>query len=358
MWFCYSATSKGRIHDKLSLHLQINRVPWIFAILTFGYLAFWVGMRTGWGDTYAYNITFRNIESHYSSVFDIVAKQEKGWGFNLITYIFHKYISSHLNAWYLFLGVLSCGSVAITLKRYSPYFFLSAIIYILSCSFAWSMNGIRQYFCVTILFACTPLILQKKWVKLITIIVLLSFVHTTALIMLPITYIIKFRPWEKMTILAICVTSAIICFPGLFSSGIETALEGSDYEGMTDKFGAGVNIIRVLFFSLPAVIAYLGRKKLAQEENRVLDMCINMSILTACLYFIGSVTSGILMGRLPIYCQLFSYILIAYEAKLLFTPRTRPYFVFGYLILFFIFFEIQTQGGRYYYRSDLTGLIY
>lgn len=358
MWFCYCASARGRVHNNLPIHQQINRVPWELAILTFGYLTFWVGMRTGWGDTYAYNTTFRQIEVYYTSCLDVVLRQEKGWGFHLITYVFHKYISGHLNVWYMFLGILSCGCVAYTFKKYSPHFFLSAIIYILSCSFAWSMNGIRQYFCVTILFTCLPLILRKRWIPLAVIIILLSFIHTTALIMIPIVYIVQYRPWNKMSLLAIAVTSSIVCFPGMFSDGVETVLEGSSYEGMTEKFGVGVNIIRVLFFSLPAVIAYWKRKKIEEQNNSLLDVCVNMSILTACLYFIGSVTSGILVGRLPIYCQLYSYILIAYEAKLLFSPKTRFAFIFGYLLIFFLFFVEQTKDGRYYYRSDLTGLLY
>ena len=357
MWFCYSASSAGRIHDRLPLQLQVGRVSWGFAILTFAYLTFWVGMRTGWGDTYAYNATFDNIESLYSSVVDILSRSPKGFGFQIITYIFHKYISNHLNVWYMFLALLSCGCVAYTFKRFSPNFFLSSLIYLLSCSFAWSMNGIRQYFCVTIIFACIPLILNRRWITLVIITLLLSFVHATALIMLPVYYVVKSKPWSKLMIYSVLITSCLVSFPGLFSSGVEVALEGSDYEGMTEKFGSGVNIIRVLFFSLPAVIAFLGRKKLSEQHNAVINLCINMSVLTACMYAIGAVTSGILMGRLPMYCQLFSYILIAFEAKLLFTTRSRAIFVWGYLALFFIFFTIQTAGGRYYYRSDITGLV-
>lgn len=355
MWFCYSASAAGRVHGKLSLEQQVGRVSWGFVIITFAYLTFWVGMRTAFVDTAAYIRMFEMHDIEHKSLIAILYESEKGYGFTFLTHLF-KNVCPYSQCWLMFLALLSCGCVMVTFKKYSPHFFLTSLIYILSCSFAWSMNGIRQYFCVTIIFACLPLIIKKRWILLTIVTFLLSTVHTSALIMLPVYFVVQSKPWSKMMIISILTTSSFVCFPGLFSSGMEAVLDGSDYEGLTERFGSGVNIIRVLFFSLPAVIAFLGRKKLSEQNNNVLDLCVNMSVLTACMYAIGSVTSGILMGRFPIYCQLFSYILIAYESKILFSRNSRILFVAAYIVLFSIFFKIQTAG--FYYQSELTGRIY
>lgn len=66
---------------------------------------------------------------------------------------------------------------------------------------------------------------------------------------------------------------------------------------------------------------------------------------------------GILIGRLPIYCQLYTYILLAYEAKILFPRNNRSLVMAAIIVLYSIFFTYQTYG-RFHYHSDITGYIF
>ena len=74
------------------------------------------------------------------------------------------------------------------------------------CHIAWMMNGLRQFLAVSIIMAATPLMLKRKYVPLIGVILLAATVHSSALIMIPIIFIVQGKAWNKKTLLFIGVT--------------------------------------------------------------------------------------------------------------------------------------------------------
>lgn len=356
MWLCFSRAGKPVCDPSLYGHKPVKLASTGVAVMTFAYMCFWIGMRTAFVDTAAYIASFDAFTPSWEYLADILEKREKGYGFAILMWIFKFLISDNPQAWLMFVALVCCGCVMYAFKRFSPFFFFTTLIYILSCSFSWAMNGIRQYLCVTVLFACAPLLIRKKWVPLILITLILSTIHQTCLIMLPIFFVAHTKPWSKWMLLSVAGTLTLCSWPGLIADSADVILQHSDYSNLSDSFGSGVNPIRTAFFSIPAILAIIYRKRLAALKSPIVDICINMSIITACLYCIGSVTSGIMMGRLPIYCQLYSYILVAYVMKEAFRPGIRQIAIASYLVLFYIFFMVQSQN--FYYQSSFTGRIY
>ena len=70
-----------------------------------------------------------------------------------------------------------------------------------------------------------------------------------------------------------------------------------------------------------------------------------MSIITAGLYVVSVVTSGIYIGRLPIYCSLFCNILLPWELKCAFSEKTRSLAYAGIIVLYLAFYYYQMQIG-------------
>ena len=85
----------------------------------------------------------------------------------------------------------------------------------------------------------------------------------------------------------------------------------SDWQSLNDD---GTNIIRVLVYSIPAILSFIGRKWLNAENNQCINLCTNMSIISAAIYMVSAGTSGVFLGRLPIFTSLYSYILLASTA--------------------------------------------
>ena len=74
----------------------------------------------------------------------------------------------------------------------------------------------------------------------------------------------------------------------------------------------GSSPIRILINAIPVVIAFFGRKQIALANNRLINMCVNMSMVTVIVYIVASMTSGIMTGRLPGYTMLFNFLLYPY----------------------------------------------
>ena len=70
-----------------------------------------------------------------------------------------------------------------------------------------------------------------------------------------------------------------------------------------------------------------------------------MYIISMGLYLVSMVTSGIFIGRLPIYCSLYGYILLPWEIEHLIKPRSRGMVYIGMIGAYLLF---------YYYQMHIT----
>jgi hypothetical protein len=55
-------------------------------------------------------------------------------------------------------------------------------------------------------------------------------------------------------------------------------------------------------------MALVGRRYVTQADDPVINLCVNASVITAVIYVVSMLTSGIYVGRLPIYTTLHGYI--------------------------------------------------
>ena len=168
----------------------------------------------------------------------------------------------------------------------------------------------RQFLAVTIIFACTGLLLKKKYLPVILVILLAATIHGSALFMLPIIFLAQGKAWNKKTLLFIAGVILIIAGVDQFTQILQDMLTDTQYSDMTTneiwKADDGTSFIRVLVYSVPAVFAFLGIKYIEESGDPVVNLAANMSIVTAGLYVVSMFTSGIYIGRMPIYTLIFS----------------------------------------------------
>ena len=71
-----------------------------------------------------------------------------------------------------------------------------------------------------------------------------------------------------------------------------------------------------------------------------------MSIASAGLYVISMFTSGIFIGRLPIYFSLYNYILLPWEINRIFTKQSARiiYIIMVIAYLGFYLYSLRTMG--------------
>ena len=335
-----------------------KKIPLAYAIVVFGYFIFWIGMRKYVADTTAYINMFQSIPADFSTAWNQIDWEGKNPGFDIFNIIFKCFISQDFQWWLMTIAIISGVCIMIVLRKYSCSFFFSSFLFMTFLTYTWMMNGMRQFICVAVLFLCCDWIKDGKFIRFLIAVLLMSTFHMTALLMIPIYFVARSKPWDKKIGLFIVGIILICIFAEPFFSGVDSALGNTAYAGATGQFEEddGVNPIRVLFYAIPPAIAFVFREKLEPyyEKNPIIPICINMSLITAALYLVGVFTSGILIGRLPIYCEVYNLILIPYLFHCCFTNETRKTAKTGYTVLLLAYYYLQQFS---YYHSDLTGWI-
>ena len=103
----------------------------------------------------------------------------------------------------------------------------------------------------------------------------------------------------------------------------------------------GTNVFRVLVYSVPTILSLIGLKYIHYENDPVINFCANMSIVSTGLYIISMFTSGIFIGRLPIYASLYNYILLPWEIDHMFTKKSSKIMGLFMVVAYLAFYWYQ-----------------
>ena len=339
---------------------KIEKFPLFFAVIVFAYFTFWIGMRTYIFDTSVYIDSFNDISTDFYVAWNEIDWEGKGVGFDIFNVFFKCFISEDFQWWLMAVAIISILPIMLVLRKYSCDFFFSAFVFVALTTFTWPMNGMRQFLCVAILFGCCDFIKDGKFFKFAIVVLLLSTVHYTSIMMLLVYFVARSKPWQ-MRIFIFLIAIILVCiFAEPFFAGLEdTVLSGTAYEGATSQFAEddGVNPLRALFFCVFPLLAFIRRKSLEEhyETEPMIPIAVNMSLISAMLFVVGIFTSGILVGRLPIFCSVYNMLLIPYLLKYGFNDKDRIFARLAFVAMMMVMFFMECPD---YYTSKFTGLVY
>lgn len=338
------------------------RTNLFIAILTFSFLIVLAGLRSGMADTYVYIANFEDLPNNISEVYKVVSGYEKSRGFYFFAGLIKCFISDDYHVWLFIIAVINGLCVAITLKEYSTDFATSALLFILTCYFSWMFNGLKQFFAATVMFAATGLILNKKFIPYMLVILFMSTFHNSVLIFIPVYFIVQGEAWNKRTILFIFLTMMAIVFADQFTGIFNDVVENTSYSSSMKEIGQtddGTNVIRILVESIPVIIAFIYRKRIKEISTPIIDLCINMSVMGSGIYVISKIlSSGVMIGRLPIYFTMYNLILLPWLIKNLFDKNERRLIYYIMILCYFAFFyyQIFINWDGFEYISDVFNL--
>ena len=352
LWFALMAiisTKESVIRKEIVLGKEETRFhPW-FALLVIAPVIIWAGFRSGAGyvDTNAYIRMYEKIPTGIGDLFHyITVVQTKDPGFSIYLAIIKKLFGSSYTP-FLFISALIQGlAVTFFFRKYSSQFMISMFIFIASTEyFSWMFNGLRQFLAVAIALIAFRFLFEKKYIPYVLLILLASTIHLTAIILLPVAFIVNSRPWSIRVFIVLGIAVFALIATNQFTDFLNSSLQDTQYSDSVEywqqeHFG-GTNPIRVLVQIVPTVIAVVARRKLAENSNRLIDISINMSVVSSAIWLISMVTSGIHIGRLPIYVCLFNNILLPYEIQILFNEKDQRIVKFAMVVLYLAFSYYQ-----------------
>ena len=325
------------------------RYNWLFALLIFLPVIWMAGHRGNIGDTYVYARTFTGMPEDLSGFLKYLDPLEKDWAFFAFTAFIKAAVTDSRVVYFTIIAALQGLILVSVYRKYSISYVTSVFLFVVSSDYiSWMFNGIRQFMAVTIIFAGTGWIIERKHFRVLLLILVASQFHASALLMIPIYLIAQGRAWNGRTIIFIGLAFLAVLYADRFTDVLEYLLADTQYGNVVMDFRGfndnGTSPIRALVYSVPAVFAFMGRKAIERTNNPLINLCTNMSLITAGLYLISVFTSGIFIGRLPIYASLYGYMLLPWEINYLYKDRSR-FMVYLLMILFYLAF--------YYYQMHL-----
>ncbi|MDE5413786.1 EpsG family protein [Alkalihalobacterium chitinilyticum] len=330
-----------------SLNPALVKPHKLFVLLAISTLVLVSGLRNNIGDTYYYMHSYREHPMTWDKVFD-----GKDPGFNILQLLLQQ-LSSDPQLLLLVTALLTNTLIVITLYKYSRFFELSLYVYITLGYFLVSMNGVRQYLAAAIVFIATKYLLEGKFKRYVLVVLLASTFHQSALILIPIYFIVRRPAWSKVTFILLASSILIVLGFNQFMDLLFTAIEDTQYGDYKSFEGVGANKLRVAVAGVPLLIAYIGREKLKNIFPHS-DVIINMSLLGFIFMVIS--TQNWIFARFTIYFGLYQLVLISWIV-LLFREKDRKLVYFGIIVCYFIYFYFEhVLSLNIIYRSNYINL--
>ncbi len=365
-----------------SNNAKAYRATWGAAVMLMAPIIFFAAMRGNINDTAAYIRMFNETPDDMLYFKDYTSAQMGSVLYYGCQMLFKCYVSDDPTLWLTFIAVIQGLMVAKFFQKYSPNIAMSVYIFMASTLFTWMYNGIRQFLAVTILMMMTEWIIKNKWYFYLPVTVLIgglslimdtfgleSFpwflggIHQSAYLMIPVFFLLQGKAWNWkvwlfiVVFLLLAVTGNVETLVGDVAEETEYAadINGKEYES-----DDGANPIRALVAAVPVVMALLKRKEIDEMADvpPIIPLSINASVVTLALYVTSTLSgSGILIGRLPMYTELYDLVLIPWlilhpyqkSAKLLSIA------VYGAYLFWFIY-QMYIGWGTLPYVSEVLNI--
>lgn len=302
------------------------------------------GLRRGIGDTsaykHSYELLYQNIDSF---------KIDKDFGFSILMLVLMQ-ISSDPQILVFVTALITNLLNCIVFYKYRNYIELQLYMYIAAGYYLVTMNGIRQCLAAALLFICTPLIIRGNLKLYLTFILLISTIHASALIMIPIYFIAREKPWSRKILIMIIISIISALFYDIFMQVLNSTLSNTQYSQYAEFSEGGSSVLRAIINLVPVILAYIKKDEL-KEKWPESNIFINISLINS--VFVSFGMFNWIFNRFSIYFQLYNFILLPYIIGSCFKEKEKRLVYFLFVICYFIFFyREQVIGLNMNYTSD------
>ncbi|MBY0061798.1 MULTISPECIES: EpsG family protein [Priestia] len=311
-------------------------------------LALISGLRNNIGDTYFYMHAYEFNDFTWEFI-----KSQKDIGFGILQMQLKK-LSTDPQILIFTTALITNVLIIFVLYKYSRIFELSMYVYITGGLFLVTMNGIRQTLAAAIIFTATKFLIRGDWKKYFLVIIFASFFHQSALILIPIYFVVRSKAWSKATIALVALAVIIVLGFNQFSALLFSAIQDTQYSEYQNFNEGGANILRVAVNAGPLLVAFLGRDKLRRLFPNS-DPIVNMALI-GCVFMLIS-TQNWIFARFAIYFSLYQLIVISWIVKL-FREKDEKLIYYAILVFYFIYYYYENVISLgIFYKSDYLNLI-
>lgn len=301
----------------------------IFRIILILWLIYFSTFRDSIGEDYSRYVV-RMHDNYFFGFFDEPA-------FSLIFLWIRDYQLSYILFFFITSILTVLFSVLPLFKLPAPFFSILTFLIHFGGGYIQSFNAIRQCVATGFFIFSYQYILERKVFLYTLIIICASFFHLSALLLLPIYWIVnkKFPQWIMITVLLVSIFYPQF-LATLLSLFIPESTDYSDYlNGDFNRAQSGLFLVISFLF----LIILMFKKKF--DGNIRLNSILNLGYISVVLFNLSAIS--IAFSRFSLFFMPFMYVSI-YYLSLLAKNKLIAYLILSFFVLLF-FISVSSSGS-------------
>lgn len=337
---------------RIAYEKQYRYIAIMFSVIVAAILIGVSGLRNSIGDTEMYMHSYRLLAQN-----PVMPDEGKDLGFTMLSLLLIQ-ISTDPQILLFVTALITNLFNIIIFNKYRSALELQVYMYITSGYYFVTMNGIRQCLAAALLFACTQFIIDGKFIKYCICAALISNLHGSAMMLIPLYFVVRKEAWSKQMVIFICIAVVGVIAYDLVSPIIFKALEGTTYSEYSEGTEGGSSVMRTIVNMVPVVLAYLKRDELKRIWPES-DIFVNMSIIN--VIFVAFGMFNWIFNRFTLYTQLYNFVLVPFIILKCLKGKEKRLIYFGFMICYFIFMyyeQVIGIGLKYSSKYSLEKFLY
>lgn len=319
-------------------HFMLRKAD-IFMIVVIVWMTCFSFLRTSYNDTWNYISSFTQSET----IADYFARSGLlDWTGNPLSELYRDVVrdaTTNYHIYFFFPAFLSSFAVVKLFKRYSVNPAFSLLIFFSIGTYVMYIAALKQCFAIFFLLLALPYAIDRKYVRFYLLVFVAMLFHTHAF-MFAIVPLLFGKPWGKVTIVFfLAALFAMATYDATLGAFMEYAQSIGALVAEIEVFDNNpINILRVIVYWVPALLALAFRKRLFSNSTRTENLFVNMSMVSAFILMIGLVQAANLFARMAAYFEIATAIALPWMIKRLFTKRSAQFITICAAVLYFGYF--------------------
>lgn len=322
-------------------HFMLRRAD-IFMIVVIAWMTCFSFLRTSYNDTLNYISAFTNVQSVTEGVANGTFTDWTGNPWSMLYRSFMRSITDNYHIYFFLPAFLSSFAVVKLCKRYSINPAFSLLIFFSVGTYITYVAAMKQCAAMFFLLMALTYAIDKKYVKFYLLVFVAIMFHTHAF-MFAIVPLLFEKPWGKVTWVGLGITLfAMATYDSTLGAFMEYAQSLGAMVAEVEVFDEHqINILRVLVYWVPAILALIFRQRLFRDSSRIENLFVNMSIVSAFILTIGLVQGANLYARMAAYFEIATAIALPWMVKKLFTKQSAQLVTVAAGVLYFGYFYYE-----------------
>ena len=314
----------------------------IFMTIVILWLSAFSFLRVSYNDTQTYITTFLDAESVAEGIANGTFTDWTGNPWSMLYRSVIREITGNYHIYFFFPAFLSSFAVVKLCKHYSVNPAFSLLIFFSIGTYIMYVAALKQCLAMFFLLIALPYAVDRKYIRFYLLVLVAIFFHTHAFLFAIVPLLLE-KPWGKVTwALLVATIFAMLTFDRtlgafmLYAQSIGALVdEGELFDGHS------INVLRVLVYWVPALLALIFRNRLFYNSTRTENLFVNMSIVSAFILTLGLVQAANLFARMAGYFELATAVALPWIIKKLFTKQSAQIVTFMATILYFGYFMFE-----------------